>query len=240
MTATTSPEVAPLSKALHELMSILDANLVLLFDGLDRLMDMDLFVGSIRQDLPILKASGIGVVIVGPQHIRFGAQWPVHELFTDFHLHGAAHVSDEGGLSFLKQVLRCRVDPDILPDGSIEALARASGGLLRDLISMARTAGEEAYSAGLERVEIEQVEAAAQRLGRGLLLGLTDQHLEALRSYSARGRRVNQQSHAITIATQVDIDLLLGRIIIEVPSVPPRYRLHPAVIPLLDGLRKSA
>ena len=74
----------------------------------------------------------------------------------------------------------------ILPEGAAR-LVEVSGGVLRDLIGLARDAGEEAYLAGVETIGAAHADAAADAFGRTLMLGLAADDLAAhQRSTSTR------------------------------------------------------
>ena len=146
--AAPSPSgpVQELVAALPHVLTALPTRFVLLLDGLDRLVDTSAFARLISEDVPAIVALGMGVVVVGPQHLRFRNERIVQDRFTSVHLHGASSLGTEEGLEFLVGVLRARIAPGVLPDDSCRALAQWSGGVLRDLIALARAAGEDAYS----------------------------------------------------------------------------------------------
>ncbi|MCB9762427.1 MAG: hypothetical protein H6739_21700 [Alphaproteobacteria bacterium] len=242
----TDGRVSELAEALSSLSPLSPKRQVMLFDGLDRVVDLARFSEMLRQDLPALKDVGVGAVVVGPQTLRFSASASVLSWFTQVHLHGAADWESEAGRAFLKSVLRQRVAAELLPDDAIDAVMASSGGLLRDVIAAARMAGEEAYADGSDTVGVEHVAVAAERLGRSLLLGISQRDVKRLRELAPTERRVRRAGALkrsyppFTPATDDDIALLMQRLVIEIPTAPPSYRLHPAVLPLLPGLRRSA
>jgi hypothetical protein len=123
---------------------------------------------------------------------------------------------------------------------SIEARGRLvewSGGIVRDLISLARDAGQVAYADGADRVALAHVDAAADRFGRSLLLGTSAAMADRLVHF---GRIPEFEFVDFTASSELDVELLALRLVIEVPSTPVRYIIHPVVQPLLSGLRKSA
>ncbi len=213
---------------------------VLLLDGLDRLDNAASFATLVREDIPAMAQAGFGVVLVGPQHIRFRPERSVQEIFTEFHLQGAAPVSTPGGEQFLRAVLRARVEDDLLPTDACDQVAISSGGLLRDLITLARAAGQAAYGSGADAIGIEHVHLAADRLGRRLLAGITAEMAKRLKEFvkvPRWGKRVPEaQELQFTLATEVDISLLMARLIIEIPGTPTRYVPHPAAVQLIAEL----
>src|SRR5262249_1369633 len=150
-------------------------HLVLLFDALDRLTDMRAFDAAVEQDVVALQNLGIGVVLAGPLRAMYGAhRLLVTERFQDnFYPQMSIDVREDAlGRSFLAEVLRRRVPAEVLPDEVCGPLVEASGGVLRDLVSLARMAVEGAFRAGRPRVEAAHVETVARAMGERLLFGL--------------------------------------------------------------------
>lgn len=238
----TEPEKnSDLEKVLQTLTSILersDLRYVLLFDGLDRARKTDALVAMLLNDLFLLSKSGVGSVVVGPPELRGEVYRQFAERFATFHFHGAADVTTEAGVAFLDNVLRLRALEDVLPVNERLRIARWSGGILRDLIALARNSGEVAYSFGVDRIAAEHVDAAADRFGRALLLGLSNEATKRLVELSKPWSRssVNESFVEFTVSGDGDIDLLVRRLVIEYPDLPPRFALHPTIRPLLRGL----
>jgi hypothetical protein len=207
-----------------------------LFDGLDRVVDVSQFISLLSVDLPVLKRVGIGVVAVAPQHARIWNHGVAQELFDEVHLHGAASIYEQDGIEFLKQVLLARTASSaLLPAETYGILARQSGGIVRDLLSLARAAAEEAYRLGADTIEEAHVRTAADQFGRNLVVGISDEMIDRLKSLPPRP--AVWVPFSFTPATDIDIRLLLRRLIIEIPSAPVRYILHPTIVLLIPGLR---
>lgn len=201
-------------------------HIVFLFDSLDRLSDPAMFVKVVEQDIRALQKAGIGFVLVGPLASMYGPHRALTDHFQHYYPQLAVDVRDDvEGLSFLVGLLRKRAAEDILPDASALALARWSGGVLRDLISLARAAGEEAYMRGADRVEEAHVETAADAFGRKLAFGLGSADLEILSRVAAKGTFVQTSDR--------DIALLLTRRVLEHSTGSPRFTVHPTLKPLL-------
>ncbi len=227
--------ITDLEEPTASVVSALKTRLVVLFDGLDRLADSSQFVSVVAEDVPAIVRAGMGLVVVGPQHLRFGKDKAVQDHFTTFHLHGAASLAGDKGTEFLTQVLRARVEPEMLSDETCRELVAWSGGVVRDLVELARAAGGEAYASGANQVEVVHVRAAADRFGRSLLLGITPAMSERLRTLVPLPNTPKELR--FTLSTETDIALLLGRLIIEIPGTPVRYIPHPVIVPLIRGLR---
>ncbi|MEO5725405.1 MAG: hypothetical protein ABI134_08015, partial [Byssovorax sp.] len=115
-----------------------DKQVIFFFDSLDRLGSPARFREAVHHDLQVLKAAGIGATIVGPIRFLVGADRSIADLFDHIHFQLAADPSLPEGLSFLTRVLRARAEPDILSDECVKLLANASGGMMRDLITLAK------------------------------------------------------------------------------------------------------
>jgi hypothetical protein len=229
-------ELTSLEEDIRTVCAALPFRPVLLFDGLDRVSDVSQFIKSISLDLLMLKRAGVGVVVVAPQHARTWDQGAAQELFDEVHLHGAAYIGDPDDLVFLTQVLLTRTaSSNLLPFGTCTMLAKQSGGIVRDLLSLARAAAEEAYRLGAEMVEEEHVRTAADQFGRNLVVGISGEMIDRLKSLPLR--HGPGLPFSFTPATDIDIRLLLRRLIIEIPPAPVRYILHPTIVPLIPGLR---
>lgn len=212
---------------------------VILFDGLDRTRRTDALVTMLLNDISQLSNIGIGSVVVGPPELRGEVYHQFTERFATFHFHGATDFTTADGLGFLESVLLKRTDVSILPGEERRYIAQWSGGIMRDLIALARNAGEIAYSLGADHISAEHVEVAADRFGRALLLGLSKDATERLTSIYTKLRysRIPERRFIeFTASSDVDIDLLVRRLIIEFPDLPPRFVFHPTIRPLLRGL----
>ena len=189
-----------------------------LFDGLDRLHDLEAFERVVAEDVRALQACGIGVVIAASQRLLYGASTEIRRHFDRVHRIGAVDPL------FLRRVLRSRVDDELLSDPSADRVAEWSGGVLRDLIAIAQGAGEDAYVRGAEFIGVEHVDAAADRFGRALLLGVETQ---------ARATLENALTNdSFAIGSNSDVQLLVEDRLIDLGG---RYVVHPTLVPLLHA-----
>ncbi len=222
-------EVLDKAARLSHLRSALGArfqHIVLLFDSLDRLSDPAVFAQVVEQDVRAIRATGIGLVLVGPLASMYGPSRSVTDHFQHFYPQLAVDCRDDAeGLSFLVGLLRKRAAVDMLPEESAVRLARWSGGVLRDLVSLARAAGEEAYMRGADRVEEEHVDAAADSFGRQLIFGLGSADLDVLSRVASKGAFVQTSDR--------DVALLVTRRVLEYRAGSPRFAIHPTLGPLL-------
>jgi len=132
---------------------------VLLLDSLDRL-PIEVFNGLCAHDLAAIRGH-VAVVVVGPPAVMYGAAEELKKGF-DYFITQPAYDPMPGGEvnAFLMQILRQRSEEDMLPIGSCAALIEASGGVIRDLISLTQLAIGESYVAGHNHVEFADVQRA--------------------------------------------------------------------------------
>lgn len=206
---------------------------VVLFDSLDRLDDAEAFRKAAIEDVRALKHAGIGFAIVGPMRLLYGSNRPIAaDTFDQTHIAPAidVHESPEGH-DFLLRVLAKRTDERVIGAEVKQKLVDASGGLLRDLLQLTRSAVEEAFVAGAEAVAVDHVARAVDELGRTMMFGLREGEidtLEALRQFDA------------FVPTDDDtIALLVSRRVIEYQGTTKRYAVHPAIEPLVASLRRK-
>lgn len=204
-------------------------HIVLLLDSLDRLSDASVFAKLVEQDVRAIREAGVGVVLVGPLRSMFGVNRPIVDHFQHFYPQPAVDVhEDAAGRRFMVEVLRKRAPAELLTEEACVALAMLSGGVLRDLISLARSAGEEAYMSGSDNVEQEHIATAADSFGRKLIFGLSPDEVEVL-------QRVRQTGTFVQTSEQ-DLALLVTRRVLEYQSSARRFAVHPTLVPLLDQM----
>lgn len=209
--------------------------IVLLFDALDRLPDPAAFVTVVEQDVRAIQKAGIGLVLVGPLRSMFGPHRTVTDHFQHFYPQHAVDVEqDDRGRAFLVDVLQRRAPPELLSEPVCRKLAERSGGVLRDLISLARSAGEEAYMRGADRVEEEHIDVIADAFGRQLIFGLKPAEIEVL-------QRVRQTGTFVPTSDD-DMALLMTRRVLEYRNGSSRFVVQPTLEPLLEqmALRQGA
>lgn len=204
-------------------------HMVLLFDSLDRLADPGVFTRVIEEDMRALRAAGIGLALVGPLASMYGPHRSVTDHFQHFYPQMAVDVRDDSeGRTFLVELLRKRATLDLLPEAAAVRLAEWSGGVLRDLVALARSAGEEAYMRGADQVGEDHVDAAADAFGRQLIFGLSPSEIEVLLHIASKGTFVQTSNQ--------DVTLLVTRRVLEYRTGTPRFAVHPTLRPLLRQL----
>jgi hypothetical protein len=199
--------------------------LVVLVDSLDRAQN-EVLKTVTENDLPLLSAAGVGVVVTASSQAIYGANRTVPERFEHIHQVPVISTETDEGNHFLRAIVRGRADPNLLGEEAIDSLVVWSGGVLRDLVLLTAAAGEEAYLQGASRVEEGHVRAAAENFGRKRLLGLGSDSLNIL-------KRVDAEGHIVPASNEAAQLLATQRILDRGDSVRPRYVLHPTLQPLL-------
>jgi hypothetical protein len=202
---------------------------VVLLDGLDRIADLPAFEQLVDHDVKVLTSLGIGVVLVGPLRALYGLDRVLVQKFDSFHYQPWIDVThDRGGRDFLASVLTTRAAEAFDPP-AIAPLVESSGGVLRDLLSLAQSALVGAYMDGADRVGSHEVVDAVEGFGRKHLQGLRPAELEVLQRVRTRGSFVQ--------TSEEDLALLMTRRVLEYRTDnQPRYAVHPTITGLLGEL----
>jgi len=205
-------------------------HIVLVFDSLDRKINLDEFKQIFWEDVAALQRVGVGVLLTAPLAIMYGqSRIMVQEFFQDrSFLQTAVDVQEGRGIDFLTRVIRARAPADMIPDDVCRTLAQASGGALRDLIALGHSSIQEAYGAGADEVKTKHVERAAKNFGRQFLVGLSETGYRMLSDLHKNGKFFG--------TTDEELDLLATRriIVYYADDGDMRYAVHPTIEPLLD------
>ena len=204
-------------------------HVVVLLDGLDRIADLPAFEQLVIQDVKALSSLGVGVVLVGPLRALYGLDRVLVQRFDSLQIQPWIDVSrDAAGHDFLARVLTTRAG-DAFDAPAIEPLVAGSGGVLRDLLSLAQSALVEAYMDGADRVGSHEVDDAVESFGRKHLQGLRPAELEVLQRVRTHGSFVQ--------TSEDDLALLMTRRVLEYRTEnQPRYAVHPTIEGLLQEL----
>jgi hypothetical protein len=152
--------------------------IVLLVDALDRRSFED-FATATSADLATLRAFDVGVAIVGNVEWRHGLTAERRYAYHDVRTNSAFDPMQERDASFLRTVLSTRA-PDVFSREAADAIVVASGGVLRDLLHLARSAVYEARERGEERVSLGAFTVAHEAFREGRRAMLSQQEREAL------------------------------------------------------------
>lgn len=185
---------------------------VVLLDGLDSVT---------APDLAVLKRLSVGVIAAAPLSIV----GPQVEAMVDSVLY--LPTVDYKASNFLREVLVTRGCDEAFSTPALDLTCRYSGGVLRDLMTLSRSAIVNAYSSERDHVEMSDVEAAARNIGSGYYMGLGSEQIRALMDLRDGGPFLpNSAVHAELIAS--------GRLL-QYEGPPPRYAVHPTLAQLLNG-----
>jgi hypothetical protein len=208
-------------KNLIEMVWHFGLEVVVFFDGLDRLVQPEKFWSVVEQDFRVLRSLRIGVLSTAPISVLYGVGKQVSDHFDRVH-HIAPLVSSPKD-DHLQSVIERRQGAQLLEPESTALICKASGGVLRDLITMARDAGEEAYIAGSDRIGKLHAEATVKQLGTSYLRGLGTYELHALRQL--------HKTKSFDLRSPINVQLLVTRRVLEDTS--RAFRVHPALLPLV-------
>jgi hypothetical protein len=123
----------------------------------------------------------------------------------------------------LKSVITQRGGTELLGQDEIDLICESSGGVLRDLITLARDAGEAAYIEGSEEIHFPHAVAAIEQLGESYLRGLGPEQIGILWRL--------KKERSFDVAASPNIELLVTGRVLEYSATD--FRVHPALEMLL-------
>jgi hypothetical protein len=227
--ARLAQSVREASEPIEKIVALLHArwkHIVVLVDGLDRLVDMVPFEQIVEHDVRALAACGVGVVLAGPLRSLYGVDRTATQRFDDFHYQPWIDPSEPEGARFLADVLRRRLPEDILDEQGLVALVHHSGGVLRDVIALAQLACVETYMGEPDIIGLYQVDSAIDAFGRKHMQGLRPEEIEVLQRVRTKGLFVQTSDD--------ELSLLMTRRVLEYrKNGRPRYVVHPTIEPFL-------
>jgi hypothetical protein len=204
-------------------------HVTVMLDGLDRLADPRAFEQIVIHDVNSLSSLHVGTVLVGPLRALYGLDRVLAQRFDSLlPLPWIDATANPKERAFLVGVLTKRAGEALASPG-IDALVNASGGVLRDLLSLAQSALVEAYMGGSDSIGSHEVDDAVDAFGRKHLQGLRPAELEVLQRVRTQGKFVH--------TSEDDLALLMTRRVLEYRSGnQPRYAVHPTIRGLLQDL----
>lgn len=156
---------------------------VLIFDSLDRVRNPAEFRTVLTNDARALADHGLGVVLTAPVDTLWSDSGELRAMTETWDvLPYEDPARNPAARTFLFEVLRRRADSELLPEDTWLPLVHASGGVLRDLVELARSAVEEAYLAGRDAVANGDIDVAIAGFARALSLGLDGNAIATLLS----------------------------------------------------------
>jgi hypothetical protein len=202
-----------------------EAQVTVLLDGLDRLIRPERFREFAEQDLRALRDTKISIVVAAPLLMWFDKSRFMQDYFDEVK-HLPAAISDPEKSDFLSQVLLRRGAADLMERRDILEMTRFSGGVLRDLITLARTSAEAAYRDDKDRIGAAHVRSAIRQLGRRYLIGLGTAHRRRIRKL--------MENQAFSTDDPIGRELLVNRQVLEYFSNQRDvFAVHPALSEVL-------
>jgi hypothetical protein len=214
---------APISEFMCAIREATQKDVVVIFDGLDRLLDANKFWSVVYQDLRILRDLKVSVIATAPLSVLFGVGigQSISDHFDKVH-HLTVIPADPVDAS-LWSVLLKRGGIELLSAPLPSVLCAYSGGVLRDLISLARDAAEEAYVADRDSITLADIEKVAHQLGNSYLRGLGPEAIQTLLKL--------ESTKSIDLNQAANVELLLTRRVLEYSSTD--FRVHPALLSVI-------
>jgi hypothetical protein len=202
-----------------------DAQITLLIDGLDRLVKPERFREFAEQDLHALKGTHISVIIVAPLLLWYDKSRFLQDYF-DLVKHMPAAAANPKDSAFLVRILERRGALELMDRQEVTTIAKCSGGVLRDLLTLSRSAAEYAYRDDQDRIGRQHVRSAVKQLGNRYLVGLGLTHKHFLRRLAKSG--------AFPVDQPVARELLVNRQVLEYCSRGREYfAVHPSLVKVL-------
>lgn len=156
------------------------AQITLLIDGLDRLIRAERFREFAEQDLRALRGTKMTIIISAPLLLWYDKSRFLQDYF-DLVKHIPAAAAGRQDLSFLRQILERRAALELMDRKEVTTIVKYSGGVLRDLLTLTRSAAEYAYRDDQDSIGRNHVQAAVRQLGNRYLVGLGRTHRTRLR-----------------------------------------------------------
>ncbi len=189
-------------------------------------MNMPALEQIVENDIKALKVIGIGCALVGPLRALYGMDRAIVQRFDNMHYQPWRDPGSPDNNAFLRDVLRRRIPVDAIDQQGVDALVHHSGGVLRDLLSLAQSACLEAYMDGSDVIGLWQADTAIDSFGRKHMQGLRLNELEVLRRVVENGNFVH--------TSEDDLALLMTRRVLEYRvNGRPRYAVHPTIVKFL-------
>ncbi len=198
-------------------------DIVFFFDGMDRIENPETFWATVEPDLALFRRLQISIVVVAPWALAFRSDERLRQVFDRVHelrLY-QTEVSDS-----MRNILSIRDKHKLLGEASLLRVCEFSGGIVRDLIMLARDAGEQAYLQGEPVIDLSHVAFATRNLGKSYSIGLDPAQAKRL-------KRIGTGTSEFSPSAPGDLVLLLsGRVLHRTPTA---FQVHPALWSILLG-----
>lgn len=168
--------------SLKTLYSAMDKKLVFFFDSLDRIHAKS-FKILVENDLQVFSILKIGSVLVGPTELLTNSQHQViiQNFERKIFRHWSFDSNNPDSILFLVKILLQRISENFLSQSNAILIAEFSGGILRHMVSIAKSANENAYMDGSDKIDEKHIRVAAEEFGKSLMLvGVNDEQRKIL------------------------------------------------------------
>ena len=208
-------------------------------DGLDKVMDLSRARRMYYEGGASLRAPACKVIYTVPLALFHTTEFgQVRVTFDNFFSLPNVTVNardgkpDESGRNMLHELVHRRIVPDLITTEAVEQLVELSGGVLYELVALAKDACSFARVRRGERVDVEDVDRAASRL-RNVFAGmLTDAHYREL-------WRIHTDPLHRYINSPTAQELVHNLSLLEYGDGDAWWDVHPVVRPLLEEQREA-
>ncbi|MDY7012923.1 MAG: hypothetical protein SVX43_04850 [Cyanobacteriota bacterium] len=231
-----SPE-KKLGQALVNLQNIIftksKKKIVFLFDGLDRINNIEGLLSFLIPDLKRISEIEIGMILVIPLVTEHTKYWDaLNQSVTAVHYQPHFDIeNDSEARDFFEKILKKRSVEDFIDPVAIEDLIYFSGGVLRDLINLTQAAIEESYLSNSNELLQIYVTVAAGSFGRAKILGVSNTEIETLKKIVLTNEFIPR--------TNEDLRLVMTQRILEYQYPKLRYAVHPTIKPLIETINTA-
>jgi len=217
-------EVKDLALAVASPLLVDDAQITFLIDGLDRLINVERFREFAEQDLRALRGTKITVIVVAPLMLLYDKSRFIQDYFDIVKHIPAAKGQQE--TAFLRQILERRGVLELMDRSELSSIVKFSGGVIRDLLTLASSAAADAYRDQQDRIAPRHVRAAVNQLGNRYLVGLGNVQRRRLRRLA--------ENEEFNVDDPVSVALLVNRQVLEYfDRGRESFAVHPALAKVL-------
>jgi hypothetical protein len=157
-------ELSVLLSKLKRLVTKSSTDFIFLIDGYDRLPEPEKLRLLLESDLALLRNAGIGVILAAPLIVAYLDDPAIQAYFDSFTQIWPIAI-DERGIDILVEVLDHRNAFSLLDKELGPKLAKYSGGILRDLVALAKDSAQNAYMEAADHISEGHLDDAIQQLG---------------------------------------------------------------------------
>jgi len=202
-----------------------DSQVTVIVDGLDRLIEPARFRVFAEQDLRAMRGMKVTITVAAPLLLWYDKTRFLQDYF-DLVKHIPVVAADPKESGFLKDVLKRRGASELMSDRSMNEISQFSGGVMRDLLSLAKSAAQYAYRDAKDRIGGKHVQAAIRQLGNRYLVGLGANQRMYIRRLQKGGPFSPEGS--------ISRELLVNRQVLEYSKSGRDYfKVHPALAEVL-------